>query len=214
MSIQRIYERRFIPDIKFRDQMWKILCKDYFQQYISDKDIVLEVGAGFCEFINNINCGKKFAVDVNPDIEKYASDDVEVIISQSNNINAIYSNSIDVVFISNFFEHLKRRVIVDTVLEIFRILKVGGKLIILQPNIRFAYRDYWMFFDHITPIDDRALVELLEINNFKIIKNVTKFLPYTTKSRLPRSIILVRLYLTMKFLWSIFGKQSLIIAEK
>jgi len=194
--------------------MWKILCKDFFQQYISEKDIVLEIGAGYCEFINNIRCGKKFAVDINPDINNYASNDVEVILSKSDNIDSIDTESIDVIFISNLFEHLERHVIVDTVQEIFRILKHGGKLVILQPNIRFAYRDYWMFFDHITPIDDRALVELFKTKNFRITKIITKFLPFTTKGRLPKAMILIRIYLTMKFLWLIFGRQSLIIAEK
>ena len=41
---------------------------------------------------------------------------------------------------------------------------------VLQPNIRFCAKDYWMFFDHVTPIDDRAFVEGLEINGFEILE--------------------------------------------
>ena len=214
MSIQEIYKNRFTPDLKYRDKMWSVLCKHFFQQYISNRDIVLEVGAGYCEFINNIRCFRKIALDINPDIKKYASVDVEVIICKSNKMDPIDSGLIDVVFLSNIFEHLGRKVIVETIQELYRILKPGGKVIILQPNIRFTYRDYWMFFDHITPLDDRALIEVLGSLKFKMEETIVKFLPYTTKKRLITSVFLVRLYLHLKVIWPIFGKQSLLIATK
>ena len=87
-------------------------------------------------------------------------------------------------------------------------------MIILQPNIRYCYKDYWMFFDHITPLDDRALVEILELTKFKMINVIPQFLPYSTKSALPKSLFLIRLYLKLPILWRLFGKQALIICEK
>lgn len=214
MRIQEIYERRFEADVQFREIMWQVLCKHFFQQYVSEQDIVLEIGAGYCEFINNICSDKKIAVDINPDTKKYASNDVEVILCQANKMDIVDSDSIDVIFVSNVFEHLERQTINETIQEIFRILRPGGKVITLHPNIRFAYRDYWMFFDHITPIDDRALVEVLETNNFELVEIIVKFLPFTTKSILPKSAFFIRLYLVLKIIWPIFGKQSLLIAEK
>lgn len=214
MDLQGLYQRRFTPDIDFRNKMWGVLCEKYFQRYISTNDVILEIGAGYCEFINNIHGKIKIAVDINPDIKKFANNSVKVILSQSDHIDGIANDSIDIVFISNFLEHLERKAILGTIQEAYRILRTDGKIIILQPNIRYTYRDYWMFFDHITPIDDRALVEILEINQFKIIEKVIKFLPFTTKSNFPRSIFLIRLYLTMRIVWPLFGKQSLIIAAK
>lgn len=214
MNLQEMYQHRFSPDENFRKKMWETLCQHYFQGYVSDRDVILEIGAGYCEFINNIRGKRKIAVDINPDIQHYANDDVEAIISRSTNISTIENSSIDIVFISNFFEHLERKDIQDTIREAYRILRSEGKLIILQPNIRFTYRDYWMFFDHITPIDDRALIEALEINHFKVIKIITRFLPFTTKSHFPRSITLIRLYLALKFIWPLFGKQSLLVVTK
>ena len=95
-----------------------------------------------------------------------------------------------------------------------QVLKMGGKFIILQPNIRFCFKDYWMFFDHITPLDDRSLSEILEINGFKVVECKPKFLPYTTKSKLPKSIFLIKLYLKFPLMWRIFGKQAFIYAKK
>jgi len=63
-----------------------------------------------------------------------------------------------------------------------------------------------MFFDHITPLDDRSLCEILEIIGFKIVECKSKFLPYTTKSRLPKSTILLKIYLKIPILQKIFGK--------
>jgi len=71
-----------------------------------------------------------------------------------------------------------------------------------------------MFFDHITPLDDRSLSEVLEINGFKVVECKPKFLPYTTKSKLPKSIFLLKLYLRFPPMYRIFGKQAFIYAKK
>jgi SAM-dependent methyltransferase len=214
MDVQSIYARRFTPDLQFRNEMWKILCSSFFQRYIGNKDRVLEIGAGYCEFINNIQAGHKTAVDINPDVKNYAASDVKVVVNSTSQMIAIPNDSVDVVFASNFFEHLTRDEIVATFQEVHRILAPAGKFMVLQPNIRFCAKDYWMFFDHVTPIDDRAFVEVLEINGFEIVKVIDRFLPYTTKSRLPKALSLIRLYLSLPFAWRIFGQQSFFVSRK
>ena len=87
-------------------------------------------------------------------------------------------------------------------------------MLILQPNVRYCYRDYWMFFDHITPLDDRSLVEALEMTGFRPTTVIARFLPFTTKSRLPKSIALLRIYLSIPLLWRVLGAQSFIEARK
>jgi len=84
----------------------------------------------------------------------------------------------------------------------------------IQPNIRYCYKDYWMFFDHITQLDDRSLSEVLEITGFEIVECKPRFLPYTTKCRLPKLLIFVKIYLKFPILWRIFGKQCFIYAKK
>ena len=124
-------------------------------------------------------------------------------------------DSVNVAFISNFLEHLKSaEEIRQTLKEVHRILKRNGKLLILQPNIKYAYKNYWDFFDHVTPLSDKSTVEALINNDFKILHVRPKFLPYSTKSRLPKSPLLIRIYLKTSILQSIFGKQMFIVAEK
>jgi ubiquinone/menaquinone biosynthesis C-methylase UbiE len=209
-----MYHRRFGKEIEFRNKMWSILCKDFFQNYVPQDSTVLDIGAGYCEFINNIKARKKLALDSNPDISDFISNEVQIVLCRSTNIEQIKDGSIDVVFVSNFFEHLSRDDIVGTIKEIYRILKNEGRFLILQPNIRFCYNDYWMFFDHITPLDDRSLSEILEINGFKVVECKPRFLPYTTKSKLPKSTLLLKLYLKIPQAQSLLGKQAFIYAKK
>jgi len=211
----RLYRLRFEKDIKIRNEIWKVLCQDFFQKYIKTTDTICDLGAGFCEFINNIKAQNKIAIDVNPESRKYAASDVQVVACKSVNLAQKIKDKLDVVFASNFFEHLPtKEELVITVDEIRKVLKKRGRLIILMPNIRYVGSAYWDFLDHQLPLSDKSMIELLELNGFQIIEKKSKFLPYSTKSNLPKIPILVRFYLKLTPLHLIFGKQSLIVAQK
>jgi SAM-dependent methyltransferase len=177
-------------------RVWQILCKYFFQKYIKPSDTVLDLAAGFCEFINNIECEKRIAVDLNPEVKNFAAPDVQVIITSSTDLSPISADSVDVVFVSNFFEHLPDK---DTSLltlqSIRRVLRRGGKLLILQPNIAAVGGRYWDFVDHHLPLTERTLVEALNLVNIEVKEVRAKFLPYTTKGHLPRASWLIILYL-------------------
>src|SRR4051794_21295781 len=111
LDLETIYERRFSPDLLFRMEMWKILCRDFFQKYIPADSTVLELAAGYCEFINNIQAGSKTAVDLNTATRNYAGPGVLVLTNSSTDLSGIASNSQDIVFTSNFLEHLTREAI-------------------------------------------------------------------------------------------------------
>ena len=212
--LRETYDRRFREDIDFRNAMYAVLCQKFFQRYVPRESTVLDVAAGYCEFINHIQAGKKIALDMNPDVVKFAAPDVEVIQSESTRMDLLESEQVDVVFVSNFFEHLSKEDIVKTIREVRRVLKKGGSLLVLQPNIRYCARDYWMFFDHITPLDDRSLSEALEVNGFRVVECRPRFLPFSTKSSLPKSLLLLKLYLKLPPVQKLFGAQAFIHAKK
>jgi general stress protein 26 len=55
LDVARIYKARFSPEERAKKEaIWRVLCSDFFQQYVKPDDTVLDVGAGYCEFINNI----------------------------------------------------------------------------------------------------------------------------------------------------------------
>jgi len=212
MIVDKIYQRRF-SDTEKRQVLWSILVNDFFQKLISSKDTVLDIPCGYGEFINNIVCANKYAIDINPDSKTFLNKDIKFLKASSTKI-PLQNKSIDKVFVSNFFEHINHEDIEKTVLEVKRILKDGGNIMILQPNIRFASKNYWMFFDHITPIDDRALEEIFIIHGFKLKKRILKFLPFSTQSKYPIIPFLVKLYIHMPLVWKIFGQQTFMVFEK
>lgn len=212
--LRDLYRTRFKSQEESRIRVWRVLCERFFQHIVKEDATLLELAAGQCEFINNIKAKRKIAVDLNDDIYGFAGPNVEVLIGSTTDLSVIPAGSIDVVFVSNFLEHIPKNEIVITIQECYRVLRSGGQLIILQPNIRYCYKDYWMFFDHITPLDDRALCELVAAVGFCVTKSIPQFLPYTTKSKLPHSPFLVSIYLLFPILWRFFGAQALLIAER
>ncbi|WP_239557992.1 class I SAM-dependent methyltransferase [Nocardioides cavernae] len=196
-----------------RGDLWTVLCRDYFQRWVPETSTVLDIAAGHCEFINNIVAGRKLAVDLNPDLINHAAADVEATVSRSDALHHLADHSVDRVFISNFFEHVPREVILSTLVEARRVLRPDGKLLVLQPNVRYCARDYWMFFDHITPVDDRALVEAFTAAGLDVELNIPRFLPYTTKSRLPSGPRLVAIYLKVPLAWKVLGAQAFLVGR-
>jgi hypothetical protein len=103
------------------------------------------------------------------------------------------------------------------ILDIFKIcyklLRSGGKILILQPDIRYVGQNYWNYFDHHLPLSAPSVAEALEISGFIIDSVINKFLPYTMKSKIPTPPFLVYLYLKCPLIWKVMGKQCFISAH-
>jgi SAM-dependent methyltransferase len=211
-GLKALYRNRFASESEQRQDIWAVLCAHFFQRWVPADAVVLDLAAGHCEFINNIRAGRRIAVDLNPDVTLHAAAGVQTYVLRSDDLVDIAEQSVDVVFISNFFEHISREAILATLVEVRRVLRPGGRLLVLQPNVRYCARDYWQFFDHITPIDDRALVEAFAATGYDVITNIPRFLPYTTKSRLPSGPALVKLYLRVPLAWRVLGAQAFMVA--
>lgn len=214
--LNRLYEIRFSEkELAQKNEIWKVLCKFFFQGYIKDEFSVLDIGVGHGEFINNIQCRHKYALDNNTGVRRFLKPEVNFIESSSNELSCFTDGSLDAVFMSNFSEHLcNKDEMVSVFLETKRILKDNGLLMMMGPNIRYAYKEYWDFFDHYLPLSDRAIVELLLAIGFDVPTIVARFLPYTTKCKIPKNPLLVRAYLRFPILWKVMGRQMFIIARK
>jgi len=215
-DLAALYRFRFREDERGKKMLiWKALCAHYFQPLIGDGKVIADLACGYGEFINNIKAKKKFAIDLNPDAPKFLDGDVQFCLARADNVEAIASDSLDVVFTSNFLEHLKTKDECDAVLaEVLRILKPGGRFIIMGPNIRYLAAEYWDFYDHYLPLSHLSIEEGLVQAGYEIDRIIPRFLPYTTRSKLPQHPALVVSYLKLPLIWRILGKQFLAVGRK
>ncbi len=105
-GLARLYQTRFGPaEVAAKDRVWAILCLDFFSRFVKPTDRVLDVAAGYCEFINHIECGEKYAYDANPDTARFAAPGVKCVIGDCRDMSALPAAGFDIAFVSNFFEH-------------------------------------------------------------------------------------------------------------
>jgi ubiquinone/menaquinone biosynthesis C-methylase UbiE len=208
-TMDRYYQTRLTFD-KGRKKVWKAIC-EYLQNEINPNSVVVDLGSGFCDFINQISASKKYAVDSNPEAMQYCDKDVEFLLSNVMSLN-LESDSIDVVFASNLLEHLHDDELQQTFAEIDRVLKKNGKIILIQPNYYYAYREYWDDYTHVKAFTHTSLADFLKSKNYRIDKVVKRFLPFSFHSILPKTYLLTKLYLSFPYHFG--AKQMLVIASK
>ena len=212
-----IYRERFSPAENLaRDQIWQVLVEEIFQPLIPSTATVLDLGCGFGEFVRHVRCTRRIGVDLNTlAVGALSGAGVEFHQGRVTDLHFLPDASVDFVFSSNVLEHLPHKQAVDTVLaEARRVLRPGGQLVLVGPNIRLVPGLYWDYWDHYVPISDRSLAEALRIAGFTILEQVAAFMPYTTKSRLPAVPWLVRMYLKNRWAWPLLGRQFLLRAMR
>jgi SAM-dependent methyltransferase len=216
-ELSKLYQIRFNEhDILQKNLVWKIICVNFFQKWLRTTDTVVDVACGHGEFINNITCAKRMAIDFNPDARKYLDVGIEFHLGDANNIvNLVGQDIADVLFTSNFLEHLPDKKNLNLFLEqVYTVLKPGGRYLIMGPNLRYLASQYWDFYDHHLGLTHLSLCEVLRLKGFEIKTCIAKFLPYTTQSRLPKHPFFVWLYLKAPLIWQLLGKQFFIVATK
>jgi SAM-dependent methyltransferase len=213
-DLEALYTLRFGPRRASRVVLWETLVASYFQRFVAPTDTVLDLGAGYCEFINAIRCGTKIAVDLNPTVKTEAGPDVAVHVAPSTELPSDLADSVDVAWVSNFFEHLgDSGELLATLRELRRVLRDGGRLLVLQPNIRLTGARYWDFVDHSLALTEKSLGEALTATGFAVETMKVRFLPYTTEARFPIVPALIRLYLKLPPAQYLLGKQTFVVAR-
>src|SRR4051812_48882781 len=175
-----IYRNRFDPrDLANKRTLWRVLVRDFFQQYVPRNGTVVDLGAGNCEFVNAVTAARRVAVDLNLDTASFAEDGVEVLLTRSDAMDVLADGTVDTVFTSNFFEHLPtKQDLMATLAECHRVTRPGGLIVVLMPNIRYLPGRYWDYLDHHLPLTDLSVAEALELSGYDVVRRVGRFLPY------------------------------------
>ncbi len=213
--LKEVYEQRFDEADQMRKEaIWRELGR-FLQRYIAPNARVVDIACDLGYFIRNIRAGERWATDIR-DVGATLPPDVRFIRASGLDLaDVLPNNSFDLAFFSNYLEHLpSTEAVLEQLRVAFALLKPGGRVLILQPNIRLIGGSYWDFIDHQTALTEKSLAEAATMAGFKTRQVIARFMPYTTKSRLPQHPLLVRAYLNLPPAWLLFGKQTLFLGEK
>jgi len=156
---------------------------------------LVELGAGYCDFLNQFPAERRIGFDLNPEMRRFAAEDVELRIESAIGLPGIAPASVDLLFASNFLEHLDAAQLAELLPRIRLALTPRGRLILLQPNHKRCAERYFDDPTHRTVFDDANVGAWLARHDLRVVKLVPGLLPFSMNSRLPKWGWLTRLYL-------------------
>ena len=202
---------RLTPD-PHRRNVWRSVTR-YLSPLVRESGAVLDLGAGYCDFINNVQARRRVAVDQLSEVSHWAGSGVESFAGDAiEYLNYAEQGEFDFIMASNFLEHFEWDRLEILIALIVRALAPGGRLVIIQPNFRLAPKRYFDDYTHRTVFTDVSVRDWLEANGLRVLRVVPGFLPLTMKSRLRRFSFLVPLYIRLP--WRPFAGQMLVLAER
>ena len=212
MDLDSLYRERFDERAERRkDANWREICA-YLQRYVPINGSVLDVGCDRGYFIRHIQARERWATDMR-DMRAALPSEITFVQAQGERLEL--GRTFDRIFMSNLLEHLPGSdAVIALLARCSELLAANGRVIVLQPNIRLIGASYWDFIDHRVALTERSLAEAAQQAGLRTLKIITRFLPYTTKSRIPTHPLLVRAYLAFPPAWRLLGKQTLYIAGR
>lgn len=215
VELERVYGKRFNEDeARTKEQIWRELGR-FLQRYVDGTRPVLDIACDRGYFIRNVSGSERWATDLR-DVSKDLPADVRFVQSDGLALtDALPTAYFGTAFMSNYLEHLPSSTAVVEQLRVAReLLQPGGRVIVLQPNIRLVGNAYWDFIDHHVALTEKSLEEAGQLAGLRTFDLITRFLPYTTKNRFPQHPALIRGYLRFRPAWRLLGKQTLFVGER
>ena len=210
-----VYVHRFGDrEAASKDLLWREVTR-YLQRYVAADAPVLDIACDRGAFIRNIRADEKWATDLR-DVSAVLSPEIKFVRANGLGLlDHLPAGHFGTIFMSNYLEHLPSgEAVVEQLRVAAQLARPGGRVIVLQPNIRLTGGAYWDFIDHSVALTEKSLVEAAEIAGLRTHRLITRFLPFTTKSRMPQHPLLVRTYLRFPPAWRLLGKQTLYVGVR
>lgn len=177
-----------------RGTVWQHICQ-YLTRWISPRSDVLELGAGWCDFSNAVTAASVTAMDIDEVVLRAAKPGVTALVGDCTDLSRFADGSFDAVVASNLLEHLTREMAETMLAESHRVLRPGGRLLLIQPNFRLNPHEYFDDYTHISIYTDRSLRDFLNASDWRVEHVAARFLPLSMKSRGSGLTFLVPWYL-------------------
>jgi len=182
------------PWLSGRAGIWREIAR-YVLEDAPGAQSVVELGAGYCDFINNVPARTRIAFDMNPDMARFAAQGVDLRVGDCRGLPGVADGTVDLLFASNFLEHFTIEEAAALVRDAHRVLRPGGRIALIQPNYLRCPEHYWDDPTHKTAFHHHNIPELLSVKGFRVLRMLPGLLPFSMKSRLPKIPLLVRWYL-------------------
>lgn len=213
--LPELYDARFDErEVSAKDAVWREIVT-FLQRYVDRDAPLLDIACDRGHFVRFVHASERWGTDIR-DVSTSLPKDVRFVQGSGLDLVSLVPNAhFGTVFMSNYLEHLDTSDAVIDQLRVAReLIRPGGRVIVLQPNIRLVGPRYWDFIDHRVALTDRSLLEAAELAGFRTVDLITRFLPYSTKGRLPNDPWLVRAYLAFRPAWLLLGRQTLFVGER
>ena len=210
MTVEDYHASRLTPDSR-RDVLWETLWRHCFSAMVDPNDCVLDLGAGYGNFINAVTARRRIAVDAWEGFPAHLAAGIEHRVGSVADLDFLDDGAVDFAFASNLFEHLTKEDFAAVLAALRRKLSEKGTLTIVQPNYRYAYREYFDDFDHKSIYSHVSMADFLTANGYEVFRVEPRFMPLSIKGRLPVNALLIRAWLASP--WKPIGKQMLVRAR-
>jgi SAM-dependent methyltransferase len=213
-DLDELYRHRFDEgDHRAKERIWPPIVQ-FLQRFVDADAPVIDIACDRGYFIRNVHARERWGSDVR-DVSRDLGPGIRFVLADGLALaDVVPTGHFGTVFMSNYLEHLPDASAVIRQLEVARrLLRPGGRVMVLQPNVRHVGAAYWDFIDHRVALTERSLVEAGSLAGLRPVKVISRFLPYTTKGRLPVRAALVRAYLRVPPAWRLLGRQTLYVAE-
>ncbi|MEO7752165.1 MAG: class I SAM-dependent methyltransferase [Terracoccus sp.] len=177
-----------------REKAWRHLCA-WLARYIPADRAVLDLGAGWCHFANHVRAARVVAMDLDGTVVLAAAPHVRAEVGDCTDLSRFEDGSFDVVFASNLLEHLDRDQARRLLGEAHRVLRPGGRLILLQPNFRLDPGRYFDDYTHVSVYTDQSLGDYLGSLGWRVEQVRARFLPLSLRTRGAGMSFLLPVYL-------------------
>ena len=211
-----VYDLRFGErERSAKEAVWREIGGFLQRRYIPTDAKVVDIGTDTGYFIRNIAAAERWASDLR---DTSASMPADVRFIQADGLALAEfapEDYFDIAFMSNYLEHLdSAESVIEQLRVAYRLLRIGGRVIVLQPNIKLVGPAYWDFIDHRVPLTEESLSEAAAFAGFERQEVIRRFLPYSVKGRLPAHPLLVKAYLHFPPAWRLLGKQTLYVGKR
>ena len=196
-----------------RDVVWQVVAS-HLAHLIPHHAHVLEIGAGYCAWINAVQAERRVATDIWPDVVRHAATGVDArVLDATTSLRSLGAAAFDVALASNVLEHFAPDTAAAVARDLLYVLKPGGRLLVIQPNFRYAWYNYFDDYTHRAVFTDVSLPAMLRAQGFAVDEVRARFLPYSMRdARLPIRAWLVRAYLRSPF--KPMAGQMLVVAHR